>query len=233
MTSLTPVYACLRNPSMVDYPGQMAAVFFTSGCNFSCGFCHNAELMGKPREGMTLAALEDHCRRFESEWVKAAVITGGEPTLCPDLPHLIDFFKAKGWLVKLDTNGSRPDHLAGCLYNVDSVALDIKTSPRKYKQLTGWGDTKALQTSLNLIREQAKDYELRTTVIEEEHDDETCLEMLDWVRGARRYRLQAFRPSDALPDKRFQTLSRTTTGWLERVASHFRKHVDTLIVQGA
>ena len=34
--------------SLVDYPGKIAAVLFTRGCNFCCPFCHNGHLVVKP-----------------------------------------------------------------------------------------------------------------------------------------------------------------------------------------
>ena len=70
---------------MVDYPKKFAAVFFTSGCNFTCGFCHNASLMGPKQTGIQWEKLEDACKKFKKNWVNGAVITGGEPTLCNEL----------------------------------------------------------------------------------------------------------------------------------------------------
>ena len=31
--------------SLIDYPGKVAAVIFTQGCNYRCPFCHNPELV--------------------------------------------------------------------------------------------------------------------------------------------------------------------------------------------
>ncbi|MFH0881265.1 MAG: hypothetical protein V2A34_16255, partial [Lentisphaerota bacterium] len=67
----SPVYAILRNTSMVDYPGRLAMVLFTSGCNFACGFCHNAVLRHQQDEGLSWDLLEEKCRRFKSNWVDA------------------------------------------------------------------------------------------------------------------------------------------------------------------
>jgi pyruvate formate lyase activating enzyme len=102
------VYAYLEKPSMVDYPGRYAAVFFTSGCNFRCGFCHNATLMGRQKAALTWEQLTEAATRFKNNWVNGIVITGGEPTCSDDLVDLIRFFKERfGFAVKLDTNGSR------------------------------------------------------------------------------------------------------------------------------
>lgn len=217
----SPVFACLRNPSMVDYPGRMAAVFFVAGCNFSCGFCHNAGLMGAPRPGMSMEQLSTTCRRFSDDWVNAAVITGGEPTLSPGLPALVDGFKAMGWRVKLDTNGSNPEMLERCLPSLDYVAMDLKTSLDGYAALTGWTDRSALQASIRLIREQARDYEFRTTLIEGVHEAATLAAMIPLVAGAARYVLQPFIPSDTLPAPRFRAIPRTTAGFMESAKGVF------------
>jgi len=230
---LSPVYAWLRNPSMVDYPGHLAAVFFTAGCNLACGFCHNAELMGKPREGVAWEKLDEACQRFADDWVAAAVITGGEPTLSAQLPALLRFLKQRGWRVKLDTNGSNPDLLAECLPLLDYVAMDLKTDFDGYPALTGYGDTAALQRSMALIMGQARDYEFRTTLIGGVHDADTLVAMVPLVEGAKRYVLQPFIPSETLPAARFRTLPRTPAGAMETAAAVFAGHVGELIVRGA
>jgi len=229
----SPVYAWLRNPSMVDYPGHLAAVFFTAGCNFACGFCHNAELMGVPRAGTPWEKLEAACRRFADDWVAAAVITGGEPTLSAELPELIRFLKKHGWKVKLDTNGSCPEMLSACLPLLDYVAMDIKTSLEGYGALTGYGDAQALTRSMALIMEGARDYEFRTTLIAGVHEAATLAAMVPLVAGAKRYVLQPFVPSETLPGACFRTLARTSSGMLQAAKAVFDGHVGELIVRGA
>lgn len=229
----SPVFACLRNPSMVDYPGRLAAVFFTAGCNFSCGFCHNAELMGKPRPGLSWDKLTRTCQRFDADWVKAAVISGGEPTLSPALPELIRFFKTRGWAVKLDTNGSDPVMLERCLPSLDYVAMDIKTCLDGYPGLAGWPDGDALQASIRLIKAQARDYEFRTTLIEDVHEAATLAAMVPLVEGAVRYVLQPFVPSETLPSARFRAARRTSAGFMEAAKTVFEGHVRELQVRGA
>lgn len=218
---------------MVDYPGHLAAVLFTSGCNFACGFCHNAELMGKPREGASWENLEAACQRFADDWVAAAVITGGEPTLSAELPALIRFLKKRGWRVKLDTNGSNPEMLSACLPLLDYVAMDLKTDFSGYPALAGNGDMSALQRSMTLIRERAADYEFRTTLIEGVHEPATLAAMRPLVEGVKRYVLQPFIPSETLPGARFRMLPRTSAGKLETARAIFAGHVGELIVRGA
>ncbi len=230
--NLSPVYAYLKNPSMVDYPGHLAAVLFTTGCNFSCGFCHNAELMGKARPGMTWQKLDAGCEHFNANWVDAAVITGGEPTLSAELVPLIHYLKNQGWKVKLDTNGGRPDVIAQCIPLVDYVAMDVKAGRTGYEALTGFKDLQSIEASIALIRDQAADYEFRTTIIDGVHSDDQVDEIVDMIRGAHCYAIQAFVPSDRLPDHHFRSLPRTTRDRLHEIRERVRPDIDHVIIRG-
>ncbi len=228
----SPIYAYLQNPSMVDFAGRLAAVFFTTGCNFKCGFCHNAALMGEQRPGMTWRKLRKGCQRFADDWVDGAVITGGEPTLSPALPELIRFFKRYGWAVKLDTNGSNPEELATCLPLVDYVAMDVKAGLSGYPALTGFDDVERLRTSIDLIKDSAADYEFRTTVIESFHDDDQMVEIAELVAGARRYIVQPFVPSDELPAAVYREETRTSAGRLDAVVALVSGCADEVAIRG-
>jgi pyruvate formate lyase activating enzyme len=234
MSSSSSIYAYLEKPSMVDYPGRFAAIFFISGCTFTCGFCHNAELMGKKQAGLSMDALDAACRKFRREWVNGVVITGGEPTTAGDLPELIRFFKERhGFAVKLDTNGSHPERLAECLPFVDYVAMDIKCGLSIYPELTGYNDVGTIMQSIELIRSRAGDYEFRTTVIETVHTDDQMREIRDLVNGARRYILQAFIPRDNLPDERFRNTPRTTSSRLQELHDLMHGCADEISLRGA
>ncbi len=229
----SPVYGYLQNPSMVDFAGKLAAVFFTTGCNFRCGFCHNASLMGQSRPGMSWHKLEEGCRRFVNDWVDGAVITGGEPTLSGNLETLIGFLKQFGWAVKLDTNGSRPDVLKSCMPLVDYVAMDIKTGLSGYSDLTGFKNISRIKESVELIKKSAPDYEFRTTIIEGIHTDAEMQEAADLIRGAKRYIVQPFIPSESLPDIGFRKLKRTRAGRMEEIAELVADCADEVLVRGS
>ncbi len=217
---------------MVDYGGHMAAVFFVSGCNFQCGFCHNAELLAKGTRGLDWDRLQRACERFREHWVDAAVVTGGEPTLQPDLQRLLRYFRNLGWSIKLDTNGSRPHVLRECLPLVDYVAMDLKAAPSRYAELTGCGDTNAIAESLALIRSEARDYELRTTIIETFHDDGQMAELGELIRGVRRYVLQPFVPRDNLPRRSFRKAQRTSLRRMRELGSLMRRYAGEVQVRG-
>ncbi|HEY5653677.1 MAG TPA: anaerobic ribonucleoside-triphosphate reductase activating protein [Pontiella sp.] len=227
------IYAYLEKPSLVDYPKHFAAVFFTSGCNFTCGFCHNASLMGKKQTGLSWEKLEEACIRFKQDWINGVVITGGEPTEANDLEDLIRLFKNRfGFSVKLDTNGSNPEKLAKCLPLVDYVAMDIKIGFSGYPDLVGYSNTANIKVSAELIKSQARDYEFRTTVIDTVHTDEQMHEVKDIISGSKRYALQPFIPREGLPGKQFRTIPRTTAARLQELQSYMEGCANEILLRG-
>lgn len=226
---LSPVAAYLKQPTLVDFPGRLAAIFFLSGCNFRCGYCHNAALLAAHREGMTWERVEQACIHFRKHWADGVVITGGEPTLSPALPELIRRLKRHGFAIKLDTNGSRPDVLATVLAEVDYVALDIKCSQATYPRLTGFTEVELIAQSLALIRTHARAYELRTTLLEEFHSDADLHEVGQWIDGASRLVLQPFLPREDLPDPELRLRARTPPDRLRAAADILRPHVREII----
>ncbi len=228
----SPVYGHLTGPSMVDYPGRLAAVFFLSGCNFRCGFCHNLQLMDLQGSRLSWAGLDRACLAFCENWVDAAVISGGEPTLCKELPDLISFFRNHGWRVKLDTNGSRPDMLKKIIGEIDYVAMDIKTSLEHYPEVTGCSDTAGISESIELIMNAPVDYEFRTTVIESIHPVETIKEAASLIQGARRYVLQPFVPQPGLPDPSMESLPRTSPDYMQKLADTIAGQVEEALIRG-
>lgn len=218
---------------MIDFPGTLCAVFFLSGCNFNCGFCHNSTLMGKKQKGLPWKRIEEVCQKFKRDWTDAVCITGGEPTLSGDLVELIRFFRNFGFKVKLDSNGGRPDVLKKCLPLIDYIAMDIKTGPSGYQEIAGFSDTAKIKESVDLIMASGVDYEFRTTVIEPFHTDELMKEAGEFIRGAKCLGLQAFIPSDTLPDPKYRTLKRTTPERLRHLEKLMAPYVDNVVVRGA
>ena len=129
----------LQKVSLIDYPRRISAVIFTQGCNFRCPYCHNPELVDPTRYGETLSEKEVlaylEARRGKLD---AVTLSGGEPTLQPDLLSFAGRIREQGYLIKVDTNGSRPDVLEKLLDAglVDYLAMDIKGPPAKYQDIT-------------------------------------------------------------------------------------------------
>lgn len=192
--------------TLLDFPGSIACIAFLPGCNFRCGYCHNPEFVLPERlketeqswidEQSFLAFLDQ--RRGKLDGV---VISGGEPTLHAGLTDFIREICARGFKVKLDTNGSRPEVIGPLLEEglLDYVAMDVKTSLERYPELVGpCVRPEAIRESIALIRERAPDYEFRTTLLRECHDQETIGKICVLVQGAKRYRLQTYRPAITL-----------------------------------
>jgi pyruvate formate lyase activating enzyme len=229
----SPVYAFLEKPSMIDYPGCLCGVFFISGCNFSCGFCHNAPLMSHKQKGLPWSRLDEICRKFKKEWVDAVCITGGEPTLAPGLIPLIEFFRGYGFKIKLDSNGALPEVLKTCLPLVDYIAMDIKAGLSGYPNLVGFTRTEKIAESVKLIMSSGVDHEFRTTVIEPFHTDDQMREISELIQGAARYCIQPFIPKDNLPDPRLRETRRTSPARLRQIEQLMKPCVQEVVVRGA
>lgn len=231
----TSLFGYLQNPSLVDFPGRLSAVFFTTGCNFQCRFCHNASLLGTPNPEKGLRASELHriITRFRSSsWINGVTLTGGEPTLCEDLPELVAWMRSIGLAVKLDTNGSHPEMLARIIGDLDYVAMDIKCRWDDYPSLTRFADTAAIARSMEIIRSSGVDYEFRTTILESLHTPETMHELGRMISGAKRYVLQQFVPRENLPDIVLRTTPRTSPDHLEMLQGIMKQYADEVIWKG-
>lgn len=177
--------------SLIDFPGKVAGVIFTQGCNYRCPFCHNPELV-LPNLFADPLDSEEVFSFFEKrkEQLQGVVITGGEPTLHDDLPLWMERFKAMGYLVKLDTNGSRPNMLKDIIQRkcVDYIAMDIKTSLFSYEKATGVAiDIEGLKASVDIIKHSGIDYEFRTTALKAFLQDEDMRFIASWMEGAKKY----------------------------------------------
>lgn len=215
MSEKSPIFSYLKNPTMIDYPRHLAGVFFISGCNFKCGFCHNAFLMGKPQEGMCWEDIDYLCKTFKDNWADAVVITGGEPTICPQLKDLIAFFKKYNFKIKLDTNGSMPNVLSDIIGDVDYIAMDIKCSMERYLEIPGFLDAENIMSSIQLLKNSNKNYEFRTTIIEHIHTKEEMIKISQIIKGSKKYVLQAFVPRENLPDKKLINVHKTSLEYLK------------------
>ena len=195
----------LQKMTLLDYPGRVACTVFLGGCDFRCPFCHNFELVVGP---LPANMEEDEFFAFLDKrqgLLDGVAITGGEPCLRKDLPDFIAKIRARGFAVKLDTNGYHP-HMLGRLIDgglVDYVAMDIKNSREKYARTVGLQriDLRPVDESIQLLMKSGVEYEFRTTVVRELHDEEDFEQMGAWIAGADRYFLQAFADRDTVPDK--------------------------------
>ncbi len=182
--------------SLVDYDEKISCTLFLHDCNFRCPFCHNSALVTKT-VGLQIPE-EEILSYLESRKgvIDAVVITGGEPTLHKELPDFIRKVKEMGYLVKLDTNGTNPEMVKELVNNnlLDYVAMDIKNSKEKYGITAGLKTINLVNISktVDFLLENHVDYEFRTTLVKEFHTREDLIKIGEWLKGAKRYRLQKF-----------------------------------------
>ncbi len=222
-------FSGLQKISLIDYPNKVASVLFTPGCNLCCGFCHNWRIAVEPKppflqEGIALELLEKRKR-----YVDAVVITGGEPCMHSELPRFLLKLKERGFHIKLDTNGFFPDVLEKCLPSVDYVALDVKTSPAKYKQL-GAKDTAGLLRSIEILKAGKVPYEFRTTMVPDLFLPEDVTVVGKLVKGALTYALQQFVPEDTL-DKRYREVKPYPLETIREFAEVIKKYAENVVLR--
>lgn len=204
----------LNKTTLLDYPGRVAATVFTGGCNFRCPFCHNGGLVLSPltQEHYTEEDILAFLKKRKNI-LSGVCITGGEPTIQEDLPDFIRKIRELGLSVKLDTNGSHPHMLEELIgkKQIDYVAMDIKNAPGKYQETAGFmrerviaessGNVfpvKAVQQSVELLKNSGIPCEFRTTVVKEFHTLQDLQEICVWIAGSPAYYLQQFEDSGQL-----------------------------------
>jgi pyruvate formate lyase activating enzyme len=225
--------AGLQKTTLLDFPGKVAATVFTYGCNFRCPFCHNASLVkGNGTDVLTDAdffAFLDKRRGI----LDGVCVTGGEPLLNRDIADFIKAIKDKGFLVKLDTNGSNPHLLSELIDSglVDYVAMDIKNSPDNYGKTAGVMnfDIQPINDSIDLLMNSAIDYEFRTTVVKELHTAADILSIAQWIKGARLYALQQFAGGDDILCGTFTSYTKAEMETFQLLA---KPYVDNVVIRG-
>ena len=217
--------------SLIDYPGKIATVLFTGGCNFRCPYCQNSELVLHP-ESLPEIDPAEIFQLVTRRWglIDGVVITGGEPTLQKGLEGSLRKVKELGLAIKLNTNGYRPQVLRELLERglLDYVAMDIKTSLAKYHLAAGVPvDVRRIEESVSLILSLGVDHEFRTTVVPGIVAPEDLEEMAKLICGAGRYILQQFRPQETLephfreivpyPAQTLLEMAQAAERWIEEV----------------
>lgn len=192
-------FAGIQKLTLLDYPEHMACTLFLRGCNLRCPFCHNASLLGGDgsRDEITEDEILDLLEKRKN-LLDGVAVTGGEPTLYPELPEFIRKVKQKGFSVKLDTNGTNPDMLFSLISEklVDYVAMDIKSAPDEYERLTRTKpDMDSIERSKSLLLRGLVPYEFRTTLVKGLHTEASVIGAARWITGADAYYLQKYKDS--------------------------------------
>lgn len=219
--------------TLLDYPGKVACTVFTGGCNFRCPFCHNALLVTDMDDiEYTEKEIFEHLERRKGI-IEGVAVTGGEPLMQKDIERFLYELKDKGIAVKLDTNGSYPEKLAGILELglADYVAMDIKNCKEKYGATIGLKgfDLRPVEESIELLKSSGTDYEFRTTVTANFHTIEDMKALAQWIQGTEKYFLQNFVDSGMLIDSSCKGVSKQQ---MQEMLQAVREYIPTAELRG-
>lgn len=221
--------------TLLDWDGRVAAMVFLPGCNLRCPICHSPRLVlpGEDRETVPLDAVLGHLADNRG-WIDGLVVSGGEPTIHDGLIELLELLRGRDVPVKLDTNGTRPGVLEEILRRglVQAVAMDVKAPPEKYDAVAGVSvDAAQIGRSIGLLLGGSVECEFRTTVCPAFHAAGDIEEIAKWIRGARRYVLQNFRPVDCLV-REMEKVRPFSIAQLQKFAALAAQHVGSCVVRG-
>lgn len=190
--------AGLQPLSLLDFPGRVAAIVFTQGCPFRCVYCHNPELL--PTRGKNETETEEALHRIGERrlFLDGVVVTGGEPTMHPDLPEFLSEIKSMGLETKLDTNGVHPRMIERVIQEglVDFFAMDLKHVWSRYGEIIGSAARAATANcmeTMKIIRSSGIAFEFRTTVYSHVHTENDLMEIASQLEAGDRYALQEMR----------------------------------------
>lgn len=182
--------------TLLDYPDKTAIIIWFAGCNMRCSYCYNPEIvMGKGK--LSFADVRPFLAS-RSQFIDAVVLSGGECLLYDGIQHIIRAIKSMGFLVKIDTNGSKPHLLNNLLQGglIDYVALDFKATKAKMVSITAVDFYKEFMTSLDILQHSATPFEVRTTIhsaLLDADDIKLMIQTLADVGYTGKYFLQHFR----------------------------------------
>ena len=220
----------LQKLTLLDYPGKMAATIFTGGCNFRCPFCHNRSLVFlNENEGeINVEAIFEYLEQRKN-MLDGICITGGEPLLHNGLEDFIRRIKDIGLKVKLDTNGSQFERLKDLVEKglIDYVAMDVKNTKERYALTIGLEqyDISDIEKSVEYLKQDHVDYEFRTTIVKEFHEETDFKKMGEWLRGAKRYYLQNFEEQETCIKKGLHEIGIDKLKEIENILKDYVKEI--------
>ncbi len=184
--------------TLLDYPDKIASIVFVEGCNLHCPYCYNWKLLTPDTDCIEQLELVETLKKHKL-FIDAVVITGGEPTLQPDLTDALTQIKGLDLLTKVDTNGTNPNMIAQILPVVDYIAMDVKSDFSGYS-ICGADDEmfKDIQKSIKIIMESGKDYEFRCTAVYPFLNDYNVYNIGKMVEGAKLFIFQKARLENVL-----------------------------------
>ena len=214
----------LQKTSLLDYPGKISAIIWTVGCNFKCPFCYNPQLVKGEVELIDENKIFSFLKKRKN-LLEAVSITGGEPLLQQDIVGFTEKLKKMGYLVKIDTNGTFPDRLEKLLDEklVDYVSMDVKAPLEKYNELTGVKvNVSKIKKSIEIIKNQASDYEFKTTIIPSFLSKEDIVKIAELLKNSKRYYLQQFKNDTPLISEDLRQIKPYPREYLEGIIEQIK-----------
>jgi len=211
--------------TLLDYPDKTACILWFAGCNMRCLYCYNPEIVfGKGKLTFSNALNFLKSRRG---FLDAVVLSGGECSIHQHLPEFITEIKRLGFLVKMDTNGSKPGLLRYLSQNglLDYVALDFKAPKNKFRTLTTSNFYLHFRESLRVLVTSHIRFEVRTTIHSDllsQSDLQEMLDVLDTEGYKGTYYLQNFRNGS----QTLMELEESKTNYLD--VSHNKTDINVL-----
>jgi len=240
--------------SLIEWPGKVAAVIFTAGCNFRCPFCHNADLVD-PKKVKKLKLIDGKDiladLKKRKKWIDGVVITGGEPTMQKDLPGFCRKIKKLGFKIKIETNGSNPEMVKKFIKRklVDEWNVDFKVPWRQYKKLDIRNKIESGSNKLNVVEKIKKSIlmilksksplTIKTTIVPGIHDREVLLKMTEEIERlltshcsllTAHWFFQNFQPKNTLNSK-FMKIKPFSEKEFEDLVSKTRKRCRIIKIQ--
>jgi pyruvate formate lyase activating enzyme len=198
----------LEQMSLVDWPGQLAAVIFCQGCGWQCRYCHNPHLIPFPPSSKY--AWEDILPWLEHRrgLLDAVVFSGGEPTFHAGLHAAMEQARALNFKIGLHTAGPLPEKLSPLLPLLDWVGFDFKAPFFSYARITGHAHGKQAWTSFQMLRSAHIPCEVRTTWHPDLLSNNDLSDMARSLTeaGCTEWIIQRFRP-DGCSDEKLRTAS--------------------------
>lgn len=215
----------LDKMSLLDYEDYVSAVLFAPTCNFRCPFCHNGDSVLNSHNEISFDEIVSYLNSRKG-LLDAVVVTGGEPTLMPDLEEKIRKLKDLGFQIKLDTNGTKPEILKRLIDRklIDYVAMDIKNSPAKYAQTASckYVDLNTIKESIEILKSSGINYEFRTTLVKEFHEFSDIKGIGELIKGSRKIYLQKFVDREGVIQKGLHHID-------EEIANLYKKDLENYV----
>ena len=225
--------------SLLDWDGKIVSTLYTPYCNFRCPYCQNSGLVLNPDQYETIpfevisSFLISH-----RNWIDGICLTGGEPCFFEDLPEFMEKIRNLGMEIKLDTNGTFPEMLKRVIDMglVGYVAMDIKApltfaAYKKSARIKSKELLRKIRQSIDIITHSGVDYEFRTTVVPNLHNEEDIIEIAREIEGTKKYALQNFSNRDTM-DPEFQKVTPYKIADLEKIRKLSLQYVQSCVVRG-